>query len=138
MAADIARLHQLTKDKTIVMGEKTYREYQNVKHAFGVGEVLVLSRSRTDLPDASVVSLEDILELSKTKDLWVIGGATVFGLLINNADKMYLTEIDGEFEGDAFFPDYPLDHWQVVKKEAYPSDTDNPHPYTFFELERKQ
>jgi dihydrofolate reductase len=136
MAADIKRLHSLTKDKTIVMGERTYQEYQNVKHAFGVGEVIVISRSHSSLPDAQISSLEEVLDLSKTKDLWVIGGATIFKLLINSANKMYLTEIDGDFDGDVFFPEYSLTDWHVVKKDVFPADLENPYPYTFLELER--
>lgn len=136
MAADIVRLHRLTNDQVVVMGERTYREYQSVKHAFGVAEILVLSRSHDELPDAEVVSVETVLKRSETSELWVIGGASIFKLLIEYADRMYLTEIEGEFEGDVYFPEYSSEEWQLVDAESYPADAQNPYPYSFLLLER--
>lgn len=137
MAADIERFHRLTKDKTVLMGERTYREYQSVKHAFGVGKIYVLSNSRTLLPDAEVIrDLEFIKKQATTKDIWVIGGGSVFKQLINTADKMYLTRIEGEFEVDTYFPKYNINDWSVFE-ERFSADKVNPYPYTFLELVRE-
>lgn len=138
MAADIERLHKLTKDKTVVMGERTYREYQTVKHAFGTGRVIVLSRSIQTLQDAEVISdLNSIAKRAKSEDIWVIGGGSVFKQLINAADKLYLTVIKGSFKVDTYFPQYSLDGWRVVERQSFPADQNNPYPYTFLKLSRK-
>lgn len=136
MAADIARLHQLTNQQAIAMGERTYRQYSDVKHAFDVESVLVVSHSTGPLPDAELVSLEQLIKLSQTQDIWVIGGAQIFLQLLPYAKKMYLTEIDSDFAGDAYFPDYSLSEWRLVGEQLFSADTNNPYPYKFLELER--
>ena len=137
MGADIERFHKLTKDKTVLMGERTYQEYQSVKHAYGVGKIYVLSSSHEQLPDAEVINnLEDIKEKSKSEDIWVIGGGSVFKQLIDFADRMYLTRIEGEFEVDTYFPEYNLHEWNV-SQESFKFDSSNPYPYVFLELSRK-
>src|SRR5688572_9784360 len=94
MANDIANFHKLTKDKTVAMGEKTYQVYQSVKHAFGVGKIYVLTRSHSQLPDAQIISLDELIEKAKNDQIWVIGGGSIFKQLLDKVDKMYITEIN--------------------------------------------
>lgn len=134
MAADIKRFHVLTRNKTVVMGQKTYEEYKRVKHAFNVHECYVLSSSLKSLPDAEILnSIEEIIELSKQKEIWVIGGGILFSQLIQFVDTMYLTRIEGEFKVDTYFPAYDLSDWKV-ESESFPADVHNPYPYTFLKL----
>lgn len=137
MGADIERFHTLTKDKSIVMGQRTYEEYKRVKHAFNIHKAYVLSNSLNSLADAEVVhSLEDIVEPSKQKDIWVIGGGSLFAQLIAHVDVMYLTKIEAEFKVDTYFPEYTLDDWNIARQETFPADSENPYPYTFLELKK--
>jgi dihydrofolate reductase len=139
MKADRERLHELTTNKTVVLGERTYREYEDVQKTLRTNKIIVISRNVTELPDAIVVpSLDTIIERGKHEDMWVNGGGSVFTQLLPYAGKMYLTEIDVEVEADTFFPAYSVDEWRVVKKDSFQADNDNPYPYTFLELERKQ
>ncbi len=138
MQTDKARLHKLTSGKKIVAGERAYHDYQDIQSAFHTKDVIVISRSTNKLPDAVVVSdIQNIIELSKTEELWVIGGGSIFTQLLPYADKMFLTRIEAELPGDAFFPKYDLTQWQIENKQTYPADEKNPYPYTFIDLVRK-
>lgn len=138
MAADIERLHALTRNKTIVMGQRTYEEYKRVKHAFNIYESYVVSNSLLSLPDAKVIhDIKDIVALSKQKDVWVIGGGSIFSQLIAYVDVMYLTQLESSFDVDTYFPDYEPTDWNQ-EKQSFPADQLNPFPYTFLKLRRKQ
>lgn len=137
MMADRERLHNLTANHTVLVGERTYRAYKDARKTLRTGSILVLSNITQELPDAEVVtSIDQVIERSKTEDVYVNGGGSVFKQFLPYADKMYLTEVDAEVEADTFFPEYSKDEWKVTKREAHPADGDNPYPYAFLELDR--
>lgn len=139
MKNDRERLHKLAKGKIIVMGERTYQAYKDVKEAFNTQHVIVLSHSLKYLDDAEVVhELDEIVERAKSSELWVIGGGSMFKQLMPYASKMHLTEIDGEFEADTFFPEYDTSEWELVEKLNEPADQDNPYSSVFVTYQRKQ
>jgi dihydrofolate reductase len=138
MRADIDRVRELLAGKKIVLGEKTYHDYKNIRKVLGVEDVTVVSKSVEKLSDAKVVSsLEPVIKRAKKEDLWVIGGGTIFKQLLPYAKKMFLTEIEGKFKADTFFPEYLKEEWLTVNKEHHESDSNNPYPYTFVELRRR-
>ena len=138
MQSDKEHLHELADGRSLVMGERTYRNYKDIREAFKTDDVTVISKSLSGLPDAKVVdSLEPIIERAKHEDLWVIGGGNIFAQLLPHAQRMYLTEIDGDFEADTDFPKYNLNEWNVVHRESHSKDAQNPYPYTFLTLKRK-
>lgn len=134
---DTKRLHLLANKKHLVMGERTYHDYKDVRSAFQTTQVTVLSKSAKKLSDADVVSdIQSVVSRSKTEDLWVIGGGNVFAQLLPYVDIMYLTLVKSEFNADVFFPAYSVEDWIVVSEEHYNADDQNPYPYTFLELKR--
>ena len=138
MPADKARVRALVTGKKLVVGERTYNVYHDINKSFKTDDVFVICRSKKNLPHATVVdSIQDIVEVGKTEDLWVLGGGSIFTQLLPYAYRMYLTRIEAEFEADVFFPEYSLDEWTVASEEAFPADQENPYPYTFLELHRK-
>lgn len=135
MAADISRFHVLTKNKIVLMGQRTYKEFSDVQKILGTKKIYVATRQKIKLQDAEIISnLELIVEKSKTEDIWVIGGAQIFTQLLPHATSMYITKIEGEFEADTFFPAYDISKWKILKQQTFPADLDNPYPYTFLTL----
>jgi len=67
----------------------------------------------------------------------VIGGGRIYEQLLPKAQKLYLTHIDAEVEGDTHFPDYEPDEWQSVFSEFHDADENNSHSYCFEILERR-
>ncbi len=117
---DLKRFKRLTTGMYIVMGRKTHES---------IGRVLpnrvniVLTRQKElPFPDCCLLNnlqlALDIAESNGKKELFIIGGAEIYKEALPIADKMYLTEIDAVYEGDAFFPEFDKSEWEEVKREA--------------------
>jgi dihydrofolate reductase len=131
---DLKRFKNLTTNNVVVMGRKTH---------LSIGKPLpkrlnvILTRNtkwHNPLGDNCVVcySVEEVLERFKYRDLFIIGGSEVYKEFLNIANRIYLTVIDKDFTGDAFFPDLP-DDWRVSNIDKR---TDEQFDYTFLELFR--
>jgi dihydrofolate reductase len=126
---DLKRFRQLTTGNTIVMGRKTYES---------IGKPLPNRRSIiiTRDPDYSVEgcevvnSLEEALLLSNS-DCFIIGGGEIYRQSVDIADRIYLTLINKEFEGDTSFPE--IKDWVEVSSENFVTDD---FGYSFIEYER--
>ena len=126
---DLKRFRQLTTGNTIVMGRKTYES---------IGKPLPNRRSIiiTRDPDYSVEgcevvnSLEEALLLSNS-DCFIIGGGEIYRQVIDIADRIYLTLINKEFEGDTSFPE--LKDWVEISYEDFDNDD---FEYSFIQYER--
>ena len=68
---------------------------------------------------------------------FVIGGAMIYNLLMPYVTKMYVTEINKEFEGDAFFPKINPEMWEEVSREKGIKDEENPLDFDYVIYERK-
>ncbi len=83
--------------------------------------------------------MDEALALGKQngqQEMFILGGAQIYELALNIADRIYLTEIHGEFEGDTFFPEIDSSVWQEVKREDHEADEKNPYSYSFVILKR--
>ena len=115
---DLKRFKSLTTGHTIIMGRKTFeslgRILPNRKH------VILCNDMEMNIDDENVEILEDISMLQKYIDSeeenFVIGGATIYKLLMPYANKLYITKINESFEGDVYFPKINEEEWKEVKK----------------------
>ncbi len=135
---DLKRFKRLTTNHTIIMGRKTFeslgRVLPNRKH------VILCNDAKMSVDDENVEILDDISKLKKYKDSeeenFVIGGATIYKLLMPYADKMYVTHINEEFEGDVYFPEISENDWKITEKEKGLRDEKNPFDYEYVTYER--
>ena len=67
----------------------------------------------------------------------MIGGASIYKLLMPKANKLYVTKINREFEGDVYFPEIDEKVWKVVETEKGLKDEKNPYDYEYVTYERK-
>ena len=134
---DLKRFKKLTTNHTIIMGRKTFeslgRVLPNRKH------IVLTNDKRYTVDNPNVQIIHDVEELSKyeedNQEHFVIGGAMIYKLLLPKCNRLYITEIDKEFEGDTFFPEIKQDEWKIVKKETGPQD-DNTFKYYYIDYER--
>ncbi|QPA31467.1 DfrD/DfrG/DfrK family trimethoprim-resistant dihydrofolate reductase [Thermaerobacillus caldiproteolyticus] len=83
-------------------------------------------------------SIEDVFELCKNeKEIFIFGGEQIYKLFLPYVNKMYITRIHHEFEGDAFFPEANFDEWKEVSVEKGITNDKNPYIYYFHVYERK-
>ncbi len=80
---------------------------------------------------------EAIAACGDAPEIMVIGGGRVYEQFLPKAQKLYLTHIDAEVEGDTHFPDYEPDDWESVFSEFHDADAQNSHSYCFEILERR-
>ena len=131
MPSDIERYTGLIRGRTIVMGANTFSEADHVRSE---SKIVVLSRKELNLPEGvSVVhSVEDVLALNKPdEELFITGGAGVFHLMLKHVNKIYLTVIDKDFEGDVFFPEVDEKLWELTTKQDFEKDLRNKYDYSF-------
>lgn len=136
---DLKRFKKLTTGHTIIMGRKTFeslgRVLPNRKH------VVLCNDTNLKIENENVEVLSDIGMLDKyiesEEENFVIGGATIYKLLLPKAEKLYLTKINESFEGDVYFPEIKEEEWKVVYKEQGIKDENNPYNYEYINYERK-
>ncbi|MDQ6969367.1 MAG: type 3 dihydrofolate reductase [Mariprofundus sp.] len=136
LPADMAWFKQHTMGKPILMGRKTY---ESIGRPLPGRVNLVLSQ-QADLKIDGCTVVASLAEAKKAvadaKEIMVMGGAEIYKLLFDLADRLYITEIDAVFEGDAYFPAFDRKAWQVISRDEHQPDEKNIYPYAFTILER--
>jgi dihydrofolate reductase len=89
-------------------------------------------------PGIEVVgSWEEALEAARADpELVVIGGAEVYRLAFPHADRIHLTRVHADVDGDTFFPEPDAGEWHEVHREEHPADARHAHAMSFIELAR--
>ncbi|MBQ2836347.1 MAG: dihydrofolate reductase [Clostridia bacterium] len=135
---DLKRFKKLTTGHTIIMGRKTFESLGRVlpnRH-----HIILCNDAQMKIDNENVEILEDISMLDKyvndTEEHFVIGGATMYRLLMPMCSKMYITEIDRDFEGDVSFPEINLNEWKVTQREKGPEDGENTFNYEYVTYEK--
>lgn len=136
LPADLKRFKALTMGKPVLMGRKTF---ESIGKPLPGRENIVITRNRAWRADGVRVchSLDAALEAAGTAEAMVIGGAGIYREALPLARRIYLTLVYADIDGDTFFPEYDASEWIETAREDRAPDADNPHPLTFFTLERK-
>jgi dihydrofolate reductase len=134
---DLKHFKATTMGKPMLMGRKTF---ESIGRALPGRLNLVLTRDPGwSAPGASVVhSVEQALaRAGETEELMVIGGAEIYRLVMPFARRIYLTHVQADVPGDAFFPAFDPTQWVGVQCDAQPADERNSYAMTFVTLERR-
>ena len=135
---DLKRFKKLTTGHTIIMGSRTFeslgRVLPNRKH-------VVLTDKEEDCDSDQVefiYSMDDIKKYAKDEEEnFVIGGASMYRQLMPYCNKMYVTEIDKEFDGDVYFPEIDKEEWKEIERKKGLTDEKNPYVYEYVTYVRK-
>ena len=136
---DLKHFKEITSGHKIIMGRRTFeslgKPLPNRKH------IILCNDMEMNINDENIEVLEDISELDKyidsDEECFVIGGATIYKLLMPYSNKMYITKIDQDFEGDVYFPEISEDEWKVTSEEPGLKNEQNPYDYKYLTYERK-
>ena len=136
---DLKRFKQITSGHKIIMGRKTFeslgRVLPNRKH------IILCNDMKMDIDNENVEILDDISKLDKyinsDEECFVIGGATIYKLLMPYANKMYITKINQSFEGDVYFPEIKEEIWKEVSREKGLKNNENPYDYEYITYLKK-
>lgn len=136
LPADLRRFKTLTMGHPMVMGRKTF---ESIGRALPGRRSIVVSRNPEWQAEGveTVTSLEQALTLAAAEEeVFVIGGAEIFALALPRADRLYLTRVHAEIEGDVFFPKLDKSEWRTVSREDLAADEKNLYPTSFEVWER--
>jgi dihydrofolate reductase len=133
---DLRRFRALTTGHTIIMGRKTW---ESIGRPLPGRQNIVVSRQPAfDAPGAEVASsLDAALALATRPDpVFVIGGEALYRAAQPLAARLYVTEIERDFTGDARFPEFSRRSWRETAREARHSDGSDGFGFAFAEYER--
>ena len=136
---DLRRFKELTINHNIIMGRKTFesigRILPNRKHIiFSQNPDFKIDNENIEIVH-SMLQIQQYIE--DENENFVIGGAMIYNLLMPYVTKMYVTEIDKDFEGDTVFPRINPDVWQEISREEGPKDEENDFKYEYVVYKRK-
>jgi dihydrofolate reductase len=140
---DLKFFKRVTMGKPIIMGRKTW---ESIGRPLPGRCNIVISRNlefqATGAETAS--SLQQALSLGEqisrrdgVDEICIIGGAEIYAQALPLADRLYLTQVHADVEGDAFFPEFDLSPWQEVEREDFSASAANPYDYSFLMLEKR-
>ena len=138
LPADMKRFRELTTGHVIIMGRKTFESLgkilPNRKH------VVFTQNPDFKVDDENVQIVHSMLEIKEyidnDEENFVIGGAMIYSLTMPHVTKMYVTEINKDFDGDTFFPKINTSIWKETRREKGTQDEDNKFDYDFVTYER--
>jgi len=139
MPSDLKYFRDKTKGKTVVMGRKTY---DSIGRPMPDRTNIIITRDQDYKTEGCIVvhSVEEAIKeaekINANQELMIIGGSQIYKEFLSKANRIYLTIIEGEFEGDTFFPEYDVTQWKEVSYEEHERDAENPYNYRFVVLER--
>lgn len=134
---DLKRFKEITSGHTMIMGRKTFESLPGVlpnRHH------IILTRDKNytiDNPNVEVIhSIEEIIHKFKfaSEEAFIIGGGEIYKQLIHSVDRIYLTKIFKDFEGDTKFPTINFDDWTISFKSEIFTDPNNLIQYEFIDL----
>jgi dihydrofolate reductase len=137
---DLKYFKSVTMGKPLIMGRKTF---DSIGRPLPGRANIVLTRDPQWTSDGvevvqsveqALVAGEIACEAADVDEIMVIGGEQIYRMTIDLADRIYLTQVDTDVEGDAFFPDIDLNNWSQTRVKL-PEIIDK-HPYRFLVLDR--
>ena len=144
LRTDLRRFRTLTLGKPVIMGRNTWESL--TRRPLPGRLNIVLSRDPTFEAEGAVICADfaEALEIAREQatedgvdEVCVIGGAALFALALPRARRIYLTEVEGDPEGDVTMPALDESGWTETRREAVPAGPEDEHPTVFRVLERR-
>lgn len=136
---ELKHFKETTMGQVLLMGRVTF---EGMNRCVLPGrQTIVLTRDKDYQAEGVIVlhSKEEVLEWFENQDktLFIVGGARIYQSFLPVSNKLLKTEVDGVFEGDTYFPDYPEADFELVSEKFFEKDEKNAYNFTVKELIRK-
>ena len=136
LPGDLAWFKRNTLNKPVIMGRKTFESIG--RPLPGRLNIVISSKPGEHEGVTWVTSVDAALAAAGgVEEVMVMGGGRVYEQFLPKANRLYLTHIDAEVEGDTHFPDYEPDDWKSTFSEFHDADEQNSHGYCFEILDRR-
>ncbi|TXR54572.1 dihydrofolate reductase [Reinekea thalattae] len=140
---DLKYFKQLTTGKAVIMGRKTY---DSIGKPLPNRSNIVITRDTQFYAEGVQVahSLDEAIELAEAASLVnandeviVMGGAEIYRLCLPKADRLYITFVHADVDGDAHFPEFDLSQYNEIAREDFSADGPNPYDYSFVVYDKR-
>ena len=134
---DLKHFKALTMGHHMIMGRKTF---ESIGKPLPGRTTVVVSRDRSLKIDGCVVAhslQEAVAACANDPQIFMVGGADIYAQALGLADKLYITEIQQDVAGDAWFPEFDRSEWLEMLREKHRQETPEPLEYHFVEYRRK-
>lgn len=137
LPADLQHFRKITSGHCIISGRKNYEDIG--RPLPNRTNIVITRQSGYSAPGCIVVnSLEDALtQCHQEQEVFIIGGAILYAHALPLADKLYITHVDVEIEGDTHFPEIDWSDWEILSSSTRAADDNNPFNCTFAIYQRK-
>lgn len=138
LPADLKWFKAQTLGKPIIMGRNTMDSIK--RRALPGRRNIYISRSLNEAPEGfeHAASLQQALDMVKdTEEIMIVGGADIYRQALTFANRLYITRVHAQVEGDAFFPEWDTRQWTCSFSELHPADEKHAYAFTFEIWDRK-
>jgi dihydrofolate reductase len=137
LSDDLKRFKKLTTNHCIVMGRKTY---DSIGKALPNRINIIITKNKNFHVDDAIIlhNIQDVIEYAKSKnetELFIIGGGEIYKQVLGITNKIYLTKVDVDIDGDTFFH-YNMQEWRICYEELIAKNDKNEYNSIYQELER--
>ncbi|OWY23082.1 dihydrofolate reductase [Sphingobacteriales bacterium UPWRP_1] len=138
---DMRYFKQTTLHHHVIMGRKTYSEVAVNKPLPQRTNIVITRSANTRFAGCLTANtLAEALQIAQNNgetEAFVIGGEQIYRLALPFAHRIYLTQIHTTLDGDAFFPEFSAEEWQLVSSQTHEPDEKHTYAYTFTLWQRK-
>ena len=139
LSDDLRRFKRITSGHAVLMGRKTF---ESLGKPLPNRTNLVVTRDENFAVEGAHVfnQINEALEYARSEgeeELFIIGGGEIYQMMLPAANKLYLTKVHAQPEGDTFFPEIHDEEWDVINEEAHKADDRNEFDFVFLDLERR-
>ncbi len=137
LPSDMRWFRKHTLGKPIIMGRKTFESF-GAKPLPERMNIIITNNNDYQADNCMVVNnIDSALQVAGNVDeVMVIGGASFYQQMLPYADRLYLTFVHADIEGDAWFPEFDKSAWKETLREDVLSDEKNQYPHTFVVMEK--
>ena len=136
LPADLRHFKELTMGHWLILGRKTFESI--VSPLPGRNLIVVTNQEGFIAAGVKIAhSIDQALRMAEGDEVFIAGGGQVYRQTLNRADRIYVTLVEDDFEGDTFFPPLDESDWEQVSEECHSPDEKNLYPYRFRVYERK-
>ena len=143
LSEDLKYFKRVTMGKPIIMGRKTWESIG--RPLPGRTNIVITRDPDYEVPDgvkvvnsleAAIRIADSVAHIDGSEEAIIMGGAEIYAQALPLAQRLYLTQVHAEVDGDAFFPEFDIERWHELGREDFSAAGPNPYDYSFVILER--
>ena len=137
LPSDLKNFKKITSGNVVIMGRKTFESLGS--KPLPKRKNIVITRSDVEFEGVFTAhSLEEAVSMAEgDEEIFIMGGAQIYAQSLDIADRMYITRVERDYEGDTSFPEIDYSKWTLVKEERFERGEEYESPFAFLVYDKK-